>query len=143
MSAPGKSRRGRRWRGWLWKLPLAFVAFSVLQVLALRFIDPPFSMFMAARQLDAAIAGDFGFRIAHDWRGMEPDLAEPAAGAGGFGRPELRKPPWLRFRRHRKGAGAQQRSSARRSAANLFAACAVPARSAGGPQTCSCGRAAA
>ena len=71
MSAPGKSRRGRRWRGWLWKLPLAFVAFSVLQVLALRFIDPPFSMFMAARQLDAAIAGDFGFRIAHDWRGMD------------------------------------------------------------------------
>ena len=71
MSAPGKSRRGRRWRDWLWKLPLAFVAFSVLQVLALRFIDPPFSMFMAARQLDAAIAGDFGFRIAHDWRGMD------------------------------------------------------------------------
>ena len=71
MSAPGKSRRGRRWRGWLWKLPLAFVAFSVLQVLALRFIAPPFSMFMAARQLDAAIAGDFGFRIAHDWRGMD------------------------------------------------------------------------
>ena len=45
--------RRRRWRGWLWKLPLAFVVFSIAQVLALRFIDPPFSMFMVARQLDA------------------------------------------------------------------------------------------
>ena len=47
----------RRWRSWLWKLPLAFVAFSLLQVLVLRFVDPPFSMFMAARQVDAVIAG--------------------------------------------------------------------------------------
>ena len=62
--------RRRRWRGWWWKLPLAFVAFSVLQVLALRFIDPPFSMFMAARQLDAVVAGDVKFRIAHDWRDL-------------------------------------------------------------------------
>lgn len=62
--------RGRRWRSWLWKLPLAFVAFSVLQVLVLRVVDPPFSMFMAARQLDAVVAGDFGFRIAHDWRDL-------------------------------------------------------------------------
>ena len=63
--------RRRRWRSWLWKLPLAFVAFSVLQVLVLRFVDPPFSMFMAARQLDAVIAGDLEFRIAHDWRDMD------------------------------------------------------------------------
>ena len=63
--------RRRRWRGWLWKLPLAFVVFSIAQVLALRFIDPPFSMFMVARQLDAALAGDFRFRIAHDWRDMD------------------------------------------------------------------------
>jgi len=61
----------RRWRSWLWKLPLAFVAFSVLQVLVLRFVDPPFSMFMAARQLDALVAGDLNFRIAHDWRDMD------------------------------------------------------------------------
>ena len=60
--------RRRRWRAWLWKMPLAFVAFSILQVLALRFVDPPFSMFMAARQLDAVVAGDVRFRIAHDWR---------------------------------------------------------------------------
>ena len=63
--------RRRRWRSWLWKLPLAFVAFSVLQVLVLRFVDPPFSMFMAARQLDALVAGDLEFRIAHDWRDMD------------------------------------------------------------------------
>ena len=63
--------RRRRWRGWLWKLPLAFVVFSIAQVLALRFIDPPFSMFMVARQLDAALAGDGRFRIAHDWRDMD------------------------------------------------------------------------
>ncbi len=69
--------RGRRWRSWLWKLPLAFAVFSLTQVLALRFIDPPFSAFMVARQLDAVFAGDFGFRIAHDWRDigkMSPNL---------------------------------------------------------------------
>jgi len=71
------ARCSRRWRSWLWKLPLAFVVFSVAQVLALRFVDPPLSMFMAARQLDAALAGDFGFRSAHDWRdlrAMSPNL---------------------------------------------------------------------
>ncbi|MEO6226656.1 MAG: monofunctional biosynthetic peptidoglycan transglycosylase [Thermomonas sp.] len=60
----------RRWRGWLWKLPLLLVVFSVVQVGLLRFIDPPFSMFMVARQLDALGAGDFKFRITHDWRDM-------------------------------------------------------------------------
>lgn len=63
--------RRRRWRAWLWKLPLAFVSFSLLQVLVLRFVDPPFSMFMAARQMDALVAGDVDFRIAHDWRDMD------------------------------------------------------------------------
>jgi monofunctional biosynthetic peptidoglycan transglycosylase len=60
----------RRWRAWWWKLPLAFVAFSLMQVLVLRFIDPPFSMFMASRQLEAALEGDFGFRMAHRWRDL-------------------------------------------------------------------------
>ena len=63
--------RRRRWRAWLWKLPLAFAVFSAAQVLLLRFVDPPFSMFMAARQVDALLARDFGFRIAHDWRDMD------------------------------------------------------------------------
>ena len=60
----------RRRRGWLWKLPLLLVLFSVLQVVVLRFIDPPVSMFMVARQLDAIGQGDFKFRITHDWRDM-------------------------------------------------------------------------
>jgi monofunctional biosynthetic peptidoglycan transglycosylase len=62
--------RKRRLRGWWWKLPLLFVAFSVLQVLALRFVDPPLSAFMAARWVDAALAGNPGFRISHDWRDL-------------------------------------------------------------------------
>lgn len=74
MSATG---RKQRLRGWWWKLPLAFVLFSIVQVLVLRFIDPPFSAFMAARWVDAALAGNPGFRLAHDWRdlrAMSPNL---------------------------------------------------------------------
>ena len=63
--------RRRRWRAWLWKLPWLFVLVSVMQVLALRFVNPPFSMFMVARQLDAVVAGEFGYRIAYDWRSMQ------------------------------------------------------------------------
>ncbi len=64
-------RRRRRWRGWWWKLPLCLLAFSVLQVLVLRVVDPPFSSFMAIRQFEAWRAGDGGFRIAYDWRDFE------------------------------------------------------------------------
>ena len=63
-------RRGR-WRRWLIGLPLVLVAITVLQVAALRFIDPPFSTFMAIRQFEAWGGGDFGFRIAHDWRDLD------------------------------------------------------------------------
>jgi monofunctional biosynthetic peptidoglycan transglycosylase len=59
---------------WLWKFPLLLVLVSVLQVLVLRFIDPPFSMFMAARQLQAWGQGDWGQRIAYDWRDLD-DMA--------------------------------------------------------------------
>lgn len=52
-------------------LPLALALLSALQVLALRFVDPPFSMFMAARQLQAWAAGDSGFRIAYRWRDFD------------------------------------------------------------------------
>lgn len=74
--------RARRWhlrlRGWWWKLPLLAMALSVLQVLVLRFIDPPFSAFMAIRQMEAIAAGDLGYRMAHDWRDLRdisPQLA--------------------------------------------------------------------
>ncbi|GAA4860530.1 monofunctional biosynthetic peptidoglycan transglycosylase [Luteimonas vadosa] len=66
-----RPRRNRRWLHWLWKLPLLLVVLSVLQVLALRFIDPPFSAFMAARQVEAWRAGDTGFRVAYAWRDLD------------------------------------------------------------------------
>ena len=56
---------------WLWRLPLLFMVVTALQVLVLRFIDPPFTAFMAARQFDALGEGDFGFRIAYDWRDLD------------------------------------------------------------------------
>ena len=55
---------------WLWKLPLLCLLVSVSQVLLLRFVDPPFSSFMAIRQLQAYAHGDWSFRIAHDWRDL-------------------------------------------------------------------------
>lgn len=61
--------RRRWWRRLLW-LPLWLMAFSVLQVAVLRIVDPPFSSFMAIRQLQAWGAGDWQFRIAHDWRDL-------------------------------------------------------------------------
>ena len=66
-----KAGRTRRWRGWWWKWPLLLAAFSVVQVLVLRFVDPPFSAFMAARQLDAVRQRDWEFRVAYDWRDFE------------------------------------------------------------------------
>ncbi len=50
---------------------MLLAGFSVAQVLALRFIDPPFSAFMAARQFEALLARDWEFRIAHDWRDLD------------------------------------------------------------------------
>jgi monofunctional biosynthetic peptidoglycan transglycosylase len=61
----------RRWRRWWWKLPLLLVAASVLQVAVLRFVDPPFSAFMAIRQFEALRSGDTGFRVAYDWRDLD------------------------------------------------------------------------
>ena len=66
-----KQARRRRWRRWLWLLPVLFIAFTVLQVAVLRFVNPPFSAFMAARQLSAWGEGDWDFRLAHDWRDLD------------------------------------------------------------------------
>jgi len=44
---------------------------SILQVLALRFIDPPFSAFMASRQFDAWLERDWAFRIRYEWRDLD------------------------------------------------------------------------
>ena len=62
---------GRRLRRWVVVLALLFVAITTLQVLALRFVDPPFSAFMAARQFEAAGERDWGFRVAYDWRDLD------------------------------------------------------------------------
>lgn len=37
----------------------------------LRWVDPPFSAFMAARQLEAWRAGEMDFRVAYDWRDID------------------------------------------------------------------------
>ena len=68
---PGRRRRKARWGRRLLALPVSFVLFTSLQVLALRFIDPPFTAFMAARQLSAWSDGDWGFRLSHDWRDLD------------------------------------------------------------------------
>ena len=69
-----RSQRWRRLRRWLLALPLLFLMATTLQVLILRFVDPPFSAFMFARQLHAVREGDWDFRIAHDWRDLD-DIA--------------------------------------------------------------------
>ena len=56
---------------------MLFLLVTVSQVLLLRVIDPPFSSFMAIRQMQALAHGDWSFRIAHDWRdlqGISPNL---------------------------------------------------------------------
>ena len=63
--------RRRRWWRWLIALPLAALLLSVVQVATLRFVDPPFSAFMLSRQLEAWGEGDWGFRIAYDWRDLD------------------------------------------------------------------------
>ncbi|MGY1424094.1 monofunctional biosynthetic peptidoglycan transglycosylase [Lysobacter sp. A289] len=60
--------RGRRWVRWLLALPLLWLLVTTVQVAVLRFVDPPFTAFMAARQLDAWSEGDRDFRVAYHWR---------------------------------------------------------------------------
>lgn len=66
-----KPRRPRRWGRWLLALPLLFLLATVLQVAALRFVDPWFSTFMAIRQFEAWGQGAWRFRVAYDWRDLD------------------------------------------------------------------------
>jgi monofunctional biosynthetic peptidoglycan transglycosylase len=69
---PGSGRSPRRrWLRRLLMLPAALALVSLLQVLVLRFVDPPFSAFMAARQLSTWAHGDWSARIAYDWRDLD------------------------------------------------------------------------
>ena len=73
MATSVKRRPRRAWR-WLRRLAwlgIALIAITVLQVAVLRFVDPPFSAFMAARQFEAWGNGEWDFRIAHDWRDLD------------------------------------------------------------------------
>ena len=65
------SRPRKRWRRLLWLVPLLCIAFTVFQVAVLRFVDPPFSAFMAARQFEAWGEGDWAYRTAYDWRDLD------------------------------------------------------------------------
>ncbi|MFP7722109.1 monofunctional biosynthetic peptidoglycan transglycosylase [Lysobacter sp. A3-1-A15] len=76
---PGGARRsrGRRLVRGLLLAPLLVLLLTVVQVLVLRWVDPPFSAFMAARQLEAWREGDGEFRLSHEWKDLEevsPDL---------------------------------------------------------------------
>ncbi len=76
MQATPRRARRSRWH-WLWKLPLVLVALSVLQVVVLRFVDPPFSTYMAIRQVDAWTGRDEPVRLRYswrDWNGIAPSL---------------------------------------------------------------------
>ena len=70
-SAPPSPRPRRRWLRLLLWLPLLFVLATSLQVAVLRFVDPPASAFMLARQGEALRKGDWGFRVAYDWRDLD------------------------------------------------------------------------
>ena len=69
--AKRRPKRARRWLRRFALLALAVVAFTVLQVATLRFVNPPFSAFMAARMFEAWGAGDWSFRVAYDWRDLD------------------------------------------------------------------------
>lgn len=69
--APPARRRRRRWLRRILLLPVWLALLSLAQVATLRFVDPPFSAFMAIRQLEAWAGGDLGMRIAHDWRDLD------------------------------------------------------------------------
>lgn len=62
-----RRRRGRR----LLALPLLFAVASFLQVAVLRFVDPPVSMMMVWRCVEAWGGGDWRFRLRHEWRDLD------------------------------------------------------------------------
>ena len=71
LSTTPPRRRRRRWlRRLLW-LPVIALLFTVLQVLALRVIDPPFSTFMALRQAEAWIGRESDFQLYYQWRDLD------------------------------------------------------------------------
>ena len=66
--------RGRRWRRRLAWVPVWLLVLTVLQVLPLRWIDPPTSAFMVARALSGL--GQDAFELRHEWRDLEDISAQ-------------------------------------------------------------------
>lgn len=66
---PRRRIRPLRWI-FLW-LPLLLLATSVVQVLCLRWVDPPASAFMLERRLEAWRAGDAHFHLHYRWRPLD------------------------------------------------------------------------
>jgi monofunctional biosynthetic peptidoglycan transglycosylase len=64
--ARSKTFVGRLWRALAW-LVLLFVGLSVLSVALLRWIDPPFSAFMAERRIEAWVTHDRNYAFRHTW----------------------------------------------------------------------------
>ena len=58
----------RRIRRFLLWLPVWLLAITLLQVVPLRWIDPPTSAFMLARSIEGL--GDDRFRLRHEWRDL-------------------------------------------------------------------------
>ncbi len=69
-AATTPARRRWRWKRLLW-LPVLFVGFSCLQVLVLRFIDPPLSTVMLWRYGEALGEGDWSYRLHYQWRDLD------------------------------------------------------------------------
>lgn len=67
----------RRWGRWLVVGLLMMLLASVVQVLALRWIDPPGSAFMLARRWEAIASGQSDFRLHYRWvdaKRISPEL---------------------------------------------------------------------
>jgi len=64
--APSKTFVSRLWRALAW-LALGGVALSVLSVALLRWIDPPYSAFMAEKRIEAWVTHDRDYVFQHTW----------------------------------------------------------------------------
>ena len=77
-SRQGAKSRKRRWLRWLFLwLPLAFVGFTLAQVLLLRWLPPPTSAFMIGRHFDALVQREQDFSLYYQWKGagaISPNL---------------------------------------------------------------------
>lgn len=61
----------RRWLKRLCWLAVLAIGLPILQVLVLRFVDPPFSSFMAIRQIEAWTGGERDFHLYYQWRDLD------------------------------------------------------------------------